>query len=226
MSGAQAAYLSCGFILEEGTDLDVVGRVAQALGRGRERAGVAVVTGDTKVVDAGHGDGVYVNTAGIGLVPRRRRHPPAAGPARRRRDRQRRHRRARRGDHERARGPGVRHRGPQRLRAAERSGGRDARPVTRRTCTCCAIPTRGGLAASLNEIAAGASGSACEIVERAVPVPDAVAQRLRLPRPRPALRRQRGQAGGVRAAASTPTRCWPRCGPTRSGPGLASSASA
>src|SRR3981189_2708256 len=68
MSGAQTAYLSCGFILEEGVELSVVGRVAKDLGTAAERAGVTIATGDTKVVDAGHGDGVYVNTAGIGLV--------------------------------------------------------------------------------------------------------------------------------------------------------------
>jgi hydrogenase expression/formation protein HypE len=68
MGGARPAFLSAGFILEEGTDLDLVGRIAQALGRAAERAGVRVVTGDTKVVDSGHGDGIYINTAGIGLV--------------------------------------------------------------------------------------------------------------------------------------------------------------
>ena len=69
MSGAVPAYLSAGFILEEGTDVAVVGAVAERLGAAAARAGVQVVTGDTKVVDAGHGDGIYVNTAGIGLVP-------------------------------------------------------------------------------------------------------------------------------------------------------------
>lgn len=68
MSGAQPAYLSCGFILEEGVELSVVGRIAKDLGTAAELAGVIVATGDTKVVDTGHGDGVYINTAGIGLV--------------------------------------------------------------------------------------------------------------------------------------------------------------
>jgi len=68
-SGATPAFLSCGFILEEGTELAVVGRVADAMGAAARAAGVRIVTGDTKVVDAGHGDQVYVNTAGIGLVP-------------------------------------------------------------------------------------------------------------------------------------------------------------
>jgi hydrogenase expression/formation protein HypE len=69
MSGAVPSHLSCGFILEEGTNLSVVGRVAHDMGSAARLAGVAVVTGDTKVVDAGHGDQVYVNTAGVGLVP-------------------------------------------------------------------------------------------------------------------------------------------------------------
>ncbi|AXI81253.1 hydrogenase expression/formation protein HypE [Peterkaempfera bronchialis] len=69
MSGARAAYLSCGFILEEGVETSVVARVAEALGAAARAAGVEVATGDTKVVEAGHGDGIYLNTAGIGLVP-------------------------------------------------------------------------------------------------------------------------------------------------------------
>jgi hydrogenase expression/formation protein HypE len=69
MSGAQAMFLSAAFILEEGTDVTRVGAVAQRLGAAAARAGVRVVTGDTKVVESGHGDGVYINTAGIGVVP-------------------------------------------------------------------------------------------------------------------------------------------------------------
>ena len=69
MSGAQALFLSAAFILEEGTDVARVGAVADRLGQAARRAGVRVVTGDTKVVESGHGDGVYVNTAGVGLVP-------------------------------------------------------------------------------------------------------------------------------------------------------------
>ncbi|MFE1409607.1 hydrogenase expression/formation protein HypE [Streptomyces sp. NPDC058746] len=69
MSGARATYLSCGFILEEGVEMSTVARVAGALGAAARAAGVEVATGDTKVVEAGHGDGIYVNTAGIGLIP-------------------------------------------------------------------------------------------------------------------------------------------------------------
>lgn len=69
MSGARAAYLSCGFILEEGVEVPLVSRVAEALGAAARSAGVEIATGDTKVVEAGRGDGIYVNTAGIGLIP-------------------------------------------------------------------------------------------------------------------------------------------------------------
>ncbi|MFI6349156.1 hydrogenase expression/formation protein HypE [Streptomyces sp. NPDC050560] len=69
MSGAEPAFLSCGFILEEGVQVDEVGRIAQAAGAAARHAGVQIVTGDTKVVESGHGDGVYLNTAGVGLVP-------------------------------------------------------------------------------------------------------------------------------------------------------------
>ncbi len=82
MSGATPAYLTCGMVLEEGTDLATVGRVAQDMGAAARAAGVQIVTGDTKVVDSGHGDQVYVNTAGIGLVPARRRHPSGPCPGR------------------------------------------------------------------------------------------------------------------------------------------------
>lgn len=68
MSGAQPLYLSTSFILEEGTALVDISRVATMIGRAASIAGVKLVTGDTKVVDAGHGDGIFVNTAGIGVV--------------------------------------------------------------------------------------------------------------------------------------------------------------
>lgn len=71
MAGAQPMVLSTAFILEEGTALDELALVAQAIGTAALAAGVRLVTGDTKVVGAGHGDGVYVNTAGIGIVDAR-----------------------------------------------------------------------------------------------------------------------------------------------------------
>ena len=69
MSGASPLFLSTAFILEEGTDITTIGAIAQRLGEAAARAGVRIVTGDTKVVENGHGDGVYINTAGIGVVP-------------------------------------------------------------------------------------------------------------------------------------------------------------
>ena len=69
MSGAQPIALSAGFILEEGLPMNVLGRVAEEMGSAARRAGVRVVTGDTKVVDAGLADGLYVNTAGVGIIP-------------------------------------------------------------------------------------------------------------------------------------------------------------
>jgi len=71
MAGAKPMVMSTAFILEEGTPLDALARVAQAVGTAAMAAGVKLVTGDTKVVDSGHGDGVYINTAGIGLVDER-----------------------------------------------------------------------------------------------------------------------------------------------------------
>ncbi|GIK37635.1 MAG: hydrogenase expression/formation protein HypE [Chloroflexota bacterium] len=69
MSGARPLYLSAGFILEEGLPLDTLGRIVDSMAAAAQAAGVLLVTGDTKVVDKGHGDGVYINTSGIGLVP-------------------------------------------------------------------------------------------------------------------------------------------------------------
>ncbi len=69
MVGARPLYLSTAYVLAEGTSMEDLGRVATAVGRAAARAGVRLVTGDTKVVDHGSGDGVYLTTAGIGVVP-------------------------------------------------------------------------------------------------------------------------------------------------------------
>jgi hydrogenase expression/formation protein HypE len=69
MSGAQPLYLSAGFILEEGLSLGVLGAIVESMAAAAKNAGVALVTGDTKVVDRGHGDGIYINTSGFGLIP-------------------------------------------------------------------------------------------------------------------------------------------------------------
>lgn len=69
MSGAKPLYLSAGFILEEGFPLVDLERVVISMAKAASDAGVPVVTGDTKVVDRGKGDGVFITTTGIGIVP-------------------------------------------------------------------------------------------------------------------------------------------------------------
>ena len=68
MAGAKPLYLSVSFILEEGLPMDVLWRMVQSIQNAAAYADVKVVTGDTKVVDRGKGDGVFINTAGIGIV--------------------------------------------------------------------------------------------------------------------------------------------------------------
>jgi hydrogenase expression/formation protein HypE len=70
VSGARPLALSAGFVVEEGCPLDDLQRVAADMARAARAAGVVVATGDTKVVERGKGDGVYVTTAGVGVVPR------------------------------------------------------------------------------------------------------------------------------------------------------------
>ncbi|WP_344444233.1 hydrogenase expression/formation protein HypE [Kitasatospora nipponensis] len=172
MSGARAAYLSCAAILEEGVEMSVVGRVAQAMGAAARAAGVEVVTGDTKVVESGHGDGLYLNTAGIGLIP--------AGVDLR-------PQRARPGDV-------VIVSGEIGLHGVAIMSVREGLEFGVEISSDCAAlgglveamlavtpdlhvlrdPTRGGLAAALNEIAAAAQVGVT-IVERSVPVPPQVA---------------------------------------------------
>ncbi|MFE2281193.1 hydrogenase expression/formation protein HypE [Streptomyces sp. NPDC059454] len=172
MSGARAAYLSCGLILEEGVEIETVGRVAEALGAAARTAGVRVVTGDTKVVEAGHGDGVYVNTSGIGVIPtgvdlRPERVVPGdvvlvSGAI---------------GVH------GVAIMSERENLRFETGVESDCAPLGGLVEAMLAVtpdlrvlrdPTRGGLAASLNEIAV-ASGCGVVVQERAVPVPPPVA---------------------------------------------------
>ena len=68
MCGARPLYLSAGFIIEEGLPVATLSRVAASMGRAAAAAGVQIVTGDTKVVEKGKGDGLFINTAGIGLI--------------------------------------------------------------------------------------------------------------------------------------------------------------
>ena len=68
-SGAVPKYLSCGFILEEGFPVADLKRICKSMAEIAKEAGVHIVTGDTKVVNRGHGDGVFINTSGIGFIP-------------------------------------------------------------------------------------------------------------------------------------------------------------
>jgi hydrogenase expression/formation protein HypE len=69
MAGAKPLYLTAGFILEEGFPLSDLNRIVSSMAAAARAAGVAIVTGDTKVVERGKGDGVFINTTGIGVVP-------------------------------------------------------------------------------------------------------------------------------------------------------------
>jgi hydrogenase expression/formation protein HypE len=69
MCGAQPLALTAGFVLEEGLPMDDLWRIVRSMAQAARDAGVSIVTGDTKVVDRGKGDGVFINTTGIGLVP-------------------------------------------------------------------------------------------------------------------------------------------------------------
>ena len=69
MGAAQPLFLSAAFIIEEGLSMDVLRRVVSSLQRAASDAGVQVITGDTKVVERGKGDRLFINTTGIGIVP-------------------------------------------------------------------------------------------------------------------------------------------------------------
>ena len=68
MCGARPLYLSAGFILEEGLEMETLRKVVASMQKAAAKASVKLVTGDTKVVDKGSGDGVFINTTGLGLV--------------------------------------------------------------------------------------------------------------------------------------------------------------
>ncbi|MEU3250698.1 hydrogenase expression/formation protein HypE [Streptomyces sp. NPDC006997] len=171
MRGARPVALSVALIVEEGLPLPELRRVVRSLGAAARAAGVPVVTGDTKVVGRGAVDRVFVNTTGVG-----QRHPglrPSAALARP-------------GDAVLLSGPVGLH-GTTVLSTREGLGfesdiASDSRPLHRLVAALAPFgervhtlrdPTRGGLAAALNEIARD-SGVAVEVDEDAVPVPDAV----------------------------------------------------
>ncbi len=69
MAGARPLHLAAGYIIEEGFPLGELDRIARSMAGAAQDAGMAIVTGDTKVVERGKGDGVFITTTGIGLVP-------------------------------------------------------------------------------------------------------------------------------------------------------------
>jgi hydrogenase expression/formation protein HypE len=69
MRGAKPLFLSAGFILEEGLPMESLGNIVTSMAQACKIAGVKIATGDTKVVQKGHGDGIYISTSGIGVIP-------------------------------------------------------------------------------------------------------------------------------------------------------------
>ncbi len=169
MMGASPLCLAAGFILEEGLPFDVLDRVLDAMADASAAAGVPVVTGDTKVVERGKADGMFINTTGIGRLEEQFRPAPD---------------RARPGDAVIISGPIGRHgiaimaaREDLRFEVELESDTANLVPLVRllhEACGdsvhCLRDPTRGGVASALNEIAA-ASGVGVELEEEALPVP-------------------------------------------------------
>lgn len=173
MRGARPLALSLAYIVEEGLPLSELRDITRSAAAAARAAGVPIVTGDTKVVGRGAADGLYVTTTGVGMRLRDAR-PSAAGAVP--------------GDVVLVSGPVGLH-GVAILSAREGLGfdadvSSDSRPLNALVAAMIAAggadvhalrdPTRGGLAGSLNEIAA-ASGVCVEVVESAVPVPVPVA---------------------------------------------------
>ena len=171
MGGATPLYLSAGFIVEEGLEIETLRLVAASMGKAAEAIPIEIVTGDTKVVEKGSGDGLFINTTGIGLVAEGVRLSPAL---------------VRAGDRVLLSGSIGDH-GIAIL--AEREGiefatdlGSDSAPLHGLVATMLAAskdiramrdPTRGGLSSALNEIA-GRAGVGITIEESAVPVREEV----------------------------------------------------
>ncbi len=171
MGGAEPLYLSAAFILEEGLDMETLRRAAESMARAAEAAGVEIVTGDTKVVEKGSGDGLFINTTGIGRVP-----PGVNLSAANARPGDRVLLSGTLGDH------GI-------TILSEREGIGFESPVESDSAAlhtlvremlavsheirCLRDPTRGGLASTVNEIAASA-GVGIALVESAIPVREEV----------------------------------------------------
>jgi hydrogenase expression/formation protein HypE len=171
MSGARPLHLSAGFILEEGLPMETLWRIVCSMRSAADRCGVQIVTGDTKVVDKGKGDGLFINTAGIGVIE----HPLVISPAR-----------VRAGDAILVSGDLGRHgmaimsvrEGLGFETAMESDSAPVAAPVMELLAAgveihCLRDLTRGGLASALNEIAQAARLRFL-IVEKLIPVRDDV----------------------------------------------------
>jgi len=173
MVGARPLYLTAGFILEEGLALADLERVVQSMARSAAEAGVEIVTGDTKVVDRGRagGEGLFINTAGVGVVPSGI--SPSGSKAMPR-------------DRVILSGPigmhgmaimtlreGLRFSLPLESDCAPLNGLVEAMLEACPEIHCLRDPTRGGLATTLNEIA-GQSKVGIELSEDSIPVPEAV----------------------------------------------------
>ncbi len=172
MCGARPLALAAGYILEEGFAMEELWRIVSSMREAAGAAGVPVVTGDTKVVDRGKGDGVYINTTGIGLVPEGVEVDP---------------RRARPGDAVVINGPIAEHgiaimsvrEGLEFETAIESDSASLHRLVADLLETLGPAlhtlrdPTRGGLASALNEIA-GQAGVGVRLDERSLPLDEQV----------------------------------------------------
>jgi hydrogenase expression/formation protein HypE len=173
MMGARPCCLTAGFVLEEGLPFELLDRVVAAMAESARAAGVPVVAGDTKVVERGSVDGLYLNTTGVGLLDPHFRPAPD---------------RARPGDAVLVSGPIGRHgmavmaaRGGLAFEAEIVSDSASLVPLVERLrgevggeVHVLRDPTRGGVASALNEIA-GTSGVGIELAESAIPIPGAVA---------------------------------------------------
>jgi hydrogenase expression/formation protein HypE len=171
MGGAEPLFLSAAFILEEGLPMEILRRIVQSMADAAQSAGVFIVTGDTKVVEKGSGDGIFINTTGIGVVP-----DGICFSANL----------ARPGDRVILSGPIGEH-GIAILAERESIGfesplGSDSAPLhtlvhamigVTKEIRCLRDPTRGGVASTLNEIAAQ-SGVSIQIDETTIPSRDEV----------------------------------------------------
>jgi hydrogenase expression/formation protein HypE len=171
MMGAQPLALSLAYVIEEGLPIDDLRRITESVARAAVQAGVRIVTGDTKVVGRGAADGLFVNTAGIGLVAEGVQ--VAAD-------------RASAGDAVILSGPiglhGVAIMSVREGLSFEVEIASDTQPLNRLVAAIVAVcpdvrvlrdPTRGGLASALNEIAV-ASGVGIELREETIPIPGPV----------------------------------------------------